>query len=130
MIHCQWCNIASQFANIFSSNIISEDSLDPAKQIKQINFLLNKVDKLFVWTCYFPMKVDDLKLKTMFEFEEEYKNIRPLMSPKASADVEDQLNNLHDLKRTLTERRDFLIDKEHNSIVSEGDLLKKQVNND
>ena len=76
------------------------------------------------------MKVDDLKLKTMFEFEEEYKNIRPLMSPKASADVEDQLNNLHDLKRTLTERRDFLIDQEHNSIVSEGDLLKKQVNND
>ena len=97
-------------------------------QANQTNQLSAQQGKLNLWKVLLPLvavKVDELKLKTIFEFEEEYESIRHLMSPKASSQVEDQLNNLQHLKRTLTQRRDCLIDQQQDSIISEGDLLKK-----
>ena len=57
------------------------------------------------------LKVDELKVKSIFDFDEEFDSIRELISPKTLFAVDDTLNNLQEVKRKLMQRLDFLLKK-------------------
>ena len=52
-----------------------------------------------------------MKIKTIFEFEEEFDSIRDLISPKTLFNVDDNLNAMHEIKRKLLHRIDYLVEK-------------------
>ena len=52
-----------------------------------------------------------MKIKTIFEFEEEFDNIRDLISPKTLFNVDDNLNAMQEIKRKLLHRIDYLVEK-------------------
>ena len=57
------------------------------------------------------LKVDELKVKSIFDFDEEFDSIRELISSKTLFAVDDTLNNLQEVKRKLMQRLDFLLKK-------------------
>lgn len=57
------------------------------------------------------LKVDELKVKSIFEFDEEFDSIRELISPKTLFAVDDTLNSLQEVKKKLMQRLDFLLNK-------------------
>ena len=56
-------------------------------------------------------QLDEVKIKTIFEFEEEFDNIRDLISPKTLFNVDDNLNAMQEIKRKLLHRIDYLVEK-------------------
>ena len=61
------------------------------------------------------IKVDDTKLCSVFQFEQEYESIRELITPKTLFSVDDKINSLQELRRKLSQRMDFLMKKVINS---------------
>ena len=57
------------------------------------------------------MKVDELKVKSIFEFDEEFESIRELISPKTLLALDDEISSLQEAKRKLFQRLDSLLNK-------------------
>lgn len=50
-------------------------------------------------------------MKSILDFENEFDVIKDLISPKTLFKVDDKLNLLHQLKRSLLERKEYLQEK-------------------
>ena len=57
------------------------------------------------------LKVDELKVKSIFEFDEEFESIRELISPKTLSALDDEISSLQEAKRKLFQRLDSLLNK-------------------
>ena len=57
------------------------------------------------------LKVDELKVKSIFEFDEEFESIRELISPKTLLALDDEISSLQEAKRKLFQRLDSLLNK-------------------
>ena len=68
------------------------------------------------------LKVDELKVKSIFEFDEEFDSIRELISPKTLFAVDDTLNSLHEVKKKLMQRLDFLLNKGNQEAEGQDEL--------
>ena len=68
------------------------------------------------------LKVDELKVKSIFEFDEEFDSIRELISPKTLFAVDDTLNSLQETKKKLMQRLDFLLNKGNQEVEGQDEL--------
>ena len=68
------------------------------------------------------LKVDELKVKSIFEFDEEFDIIRELISPKTLFAVDDTLNSLQEVKKKLMQRLDFLLNKGNQEVEGQDEL--------
>lgn len=68
------------------------------------------------------LKVDELKVKSIFEFDEEFDSIRELISPKTLFAVDDTLNSLQEIKKKLMQRLDFLLNKGNQEVEGQDEL--------
>ena len=68
------------------------------------------------------LKVDELKVKSIFEFDEEFDIIRELISPKTLFAVDDTLNSLQEVKKKLMQRLDFLLNKGNQEVEGQEEL--------
>ena len=64
----------------------------------------------------FDLQVDELKVKSIFEFDEEFESIRKLISPKTLLALDDEISSLQEAKRKLFQRLDSLLNKVSSSV--------------
>ena len=64
----------------------------------------------------FDLQVDELKVKSIFEFDEEFESIRELISPKTLLALDDEISSLQEAKRKLFQRLDSLLNKVSSSV--------------
>ena len=70
---------------------------DIFSQIRQIDYLISKSR--------------DLKIKSRVDFEEDFDDIKDLISPKTLFMVDDKLNLFAEVKQEVIDRRDMLREK-------------------
>ena len=91
----KWCTTVTQHLN--RDQDMDQGGQDIFSQIRQIDYLLSKSR--------------DLKIRSRINFEEDFDDIKDLISPKTLFMVDDKLNLIAEVKQEVIDRRDMLREK-------------------
>jgi len=91
----KWCTTVTQHLN--RDQDMDQGDQDVLSQIRQIDYLLSKSR--------------DLKIKSRVDFEEDFDDIKDLISPKTLFMVDDKLNLIAEVKQEVIDRREMLREK-------------------
>ena len=91
----KWCTTTTQHLN--RDQDMDQGDQDVLSQIRQIDYLLSKSR--------------DLKIKSRIDFEDDFDDIKDLISPKTLFMVDDTLNMIEEVKNAVIDRREMLREK-------------------
>jgi len=92
----KWCSTATQHLNR-DQDLDRPSDGDLLSQIRQIDYLMSKAR--------------DIKVKSRLDFEEDFEDIKEMISAKTLFLVDDKISQLEEVKKAVIERREILREK-------------------
>ena len=104
-----WCESATKHLEKENSQNQGEESRDLLSELRQLEYLVNESE--------------EIKIRGRTHFEEEYVEIKDLISEKTLIKVDEHINKLEEVKNKVCEKRDELRKKcEDEKLLDEDNL--------